>query len=504
MTCTRILLGPLIAFLGLAWPGERARAAPVKLTPREAVQRALQHNLGLKYERLAPALTRAAEQVARASFDTTFFTSVTGSGDGDRLRLKLPTDFLPGFDARLDASVGLRRTFATGTRLEASVVGLLGIGSTGTAPNRMFGQVGALLSLRHPLLLGSSRTVNEAAITTARLERSAAHHELRRKAEQTAIEVLKAYWDVHAARASLRIQEASLKQSRKLLDETRELIKAQKVAAAEAVEAMHQVKIEQRAALLAQQAVSNHRDRLARLMGITGKRALTTPAFVTATVESLPVPTQGLAELHGVALRRRGDYRALQINQKARKVELGVSRHALLPTLDLVGSVGVYGNNDTIDAATDPALGLVQGRVAWMLGIVLEIPLSHREAKAKRDIADLKLRQAAVSVAQLELLISEELKVALRGLKAAQALVKLAEAGVKVARTKLDNVMVLYRSGKTPGRLVSLVRTDLVQEQLAQQQALATLHKALVDLWATTGTLIQRVGIGGGRGRGGR
>jgi len=507
MTYTKIRLFPFLALpalLILALVGDHARAAPVRLTPRKVVQRALKHNLGLKYERLAPDLTRAAEQVARASFDTTLFSNVTGSGDGDRLRLDLPTGFRPGFDARIDADLGVRRTFVTGTRIEATVGGLLGIGSSGTSPDRMFFQTGARLYVRHPLLLGSSKDVNQAAITTARLERSAAHQTLRRKAEQTAVEALKAYWDLHAALASLRIQEVALSQSRKVLAETRELIKAQKIAASEAVEAIHQVKTEERATLLAHQTVANHRDKLSRLMGITGARALLTPAFVTASRQGLPLPTQTLNDLHDTALRKRGDYRALQITQKSRKVDLRVSRHALLPSFDLVGSVGVYGNNNTIDAAADPALGLVQGRVAWTFGFILEIPLSHREAKAKREIADLRLRRAGISIEQKKLLISEELKVALRGLKAAQALVKLADTSVKVAKTKVSNELARYRSGKTPGRLVALVRADLVQEQLAQQQAVATLHKALVDVWATTGTLIKQVGEGRSGGRNGR
>jgi outer membrane protein TolC len=508
MTHTRFHLVPLLALLALlalltlAVPGERARAAPVRLTPRTVVQTALKHNLGLKYERLAPELTRSSERVARATFDTTLFGNVTGSGDGDRLRLHLPPGFRPGFDARVDADLGVRRTFVTGTRLEATLGGLLGIGSNGTGPDRLTYQGGARLYLRHPLLLGSSKAVNKAAITTARLERSAAHQQLRRKAEQTAVEVLKAYWDLHAALASLRIQEVALKQSQKTLSETRELIKAQKIAASEAVEAMHQVKTEERATLLAQQTVSNHRDRLARLMGLTGPRSLITPAYVTVGLQGLPVPTQNLKDLHATALRKRGDYRALQITQKTRKVDLGVARHALLPSLDLVGSVGVYGNNNPIDAATDPTLGLVQGRVAWTFGLVLEIPLSHREAKAKREIADLRLRQAAVSLEEKELLISEELKVARRGLKAAQALVTLAATAVKVAEIKLSNEMERYRSGKTPARLVALVRSDLVRDQLVQQQALATLHKALVDLWAAAGTLIKQVGGNGSHKRG--
>ena len=493
----RIHLVLLATLLTLAWPpGEGARAAPLRLTPKNAVQTALKSNLGLKYDRLAPELSGAYVSSAQSGFDTTLFSNITASGNGNGLRLHTPA----GFDSRLDADLGLRRTFVTGTRLEAKLGGLLGFADAVPNPDRLTYQLGLSLSIRQPLLLGASSEVNKANIITARLDRSAAHQRLRRKVEQTAVEVLKAYWDLHASLASLQIQEVALKQSRTTLSETRELIKGGKIPASEAVEAEHQVKVEERATLLAQQTVSNNRDRLARLMGLTGSRALTTPAYITVSPKGLPLPTESLGDLHATALRHRGDYRALKITEKTRHTELGVTRHALLPTLDLVGSVGVYGHNNTNPyvAASDPAVGLAQGRVAWSAGLVLEIPLSHRDAKAKREIAELRQRQAAVSVTQQDLLISEELKVAVRGLKAAQALVKLTKTAVQKAELKLRNEMERYRNGKTPARLVALVRADLVQERLAQQTALATLRKALVDLWAATGTLVKRVGEIGG------
>ena len=410
----------------LAVPIDGARAAPVKLTPRTVVTRALKHNLGLKYERLAPELTRASERIARSGYDTTLFGSITGSGDGDGLRIGLK----PGFDLRLDAAVGLRRNFTTGTRLEATLGGLLGYGGNGTDPGRVTYQGSLALSVRHPLLLGSSKAVNEAAITTARLDRDAAHQRLRRKVEEKAAEALKAYWDLHAALASHRIQEVALKQARKTFTETRILIQHQKIAASEAVEAEHQVKTQERAALLAKQAVNNHRDKLARLMGVKGKLSLTTPAYVTSVLGGLPVPKQRVKALHATALQHRGDYRAEKITRKSRQTDLGVARHSLLPALDFVGSVGVYGHNNRHAAATDPTLGLIQGRVAWSAGLVLEIPLSHQEAKARREVADLRVRQSSVTVEQKELAIAEELKVALRGLKAAEALAALAATAV--------------------------------------------------------------------------
>ena len=148
MNPKRNLLVLPLALMLVSLPEGRARAKPVRLTPKQAVQRALKHNLGLKYERLAPELTTAPERVARAVFDTTLFSNLNVSGDVDGLALS----YRPGFDTRLDADVGVRKTLVTGTRLEATLGGLLGFGGDGQDPWSATYQAGLTLTVRHPLL----------------------------------------------------------------------------------------------------------------------------------------------------------------------------------------------------------------------------------------------------------------------------------------------------------------------------------------------------------------
>ncbi len=468
----------------------------ITLSPTDAVRRALRRNLGLKYERLAPELSAANERVARAFTDAVIFGEVGASGAGDRLaapKLRIPTLL----DVSANGAVGLKKTFYSGTIVEARLDGSVAWDSEGANGETEI-RGSATLSVHHPLLRGSDPAVNRAGVTKARLSRSAAELRLRRKAELVAADTLKAYWDLHAAQANLRVQRVALEQARKTLGQTRQLIAAGKLAASEEVMANHLVQTQRRAVLLAQQAVSGGQDDLARRIGLVGPRSLETPSITTAGAPALslpPVSLQGLRKLQKVALERRGDYQALKVDSRSKRVDVRVARHKLLPKLNLVGTVSLNGKRGRLSgpdlaADLDPT---TTGRVSWAVGVVFEIPLGNREAKANRALADLRAHRAEVAIEQLSQTISKELKVAWRAVKAAQDLVKLSAEAVRVAEIKLANEKQRYQNGRTTAQLLVLVHSEVIRERLAQHQARAALYKGLVNVWAATGSLLQRL-----------
>lgn len=477
------LLGALVS-LFVATPS--ALADPVPLTPKEAVKRAIASNLGHKMSRLAPELSEANERSAAATFDTRV---VGGLEVGSSVqRMALPRYDLPLLTTlELGGQVGLEKRFSTGTALSARLSALFQFDTE----DRLDGSttLGTLsLTVNQPLLRGISTVANEVAITTARLGRQAAEERLRRQAELLAVKVLKAYWDLHDALARARIQRVALEQARTTVKETEGLIQGQKVAASELVVARHQVAIQERALLLADQAVQNARDSLARLMGAVGPRSLETPAYATREPAAFSGLSGTLADLQLAAYRQRGDYLALRTEARSYGVRVDASRHLLLPRLDLVGSVSVGPRRSLVGTtATSP---ITTGWLNWAVGLSFEYPLGNREARAELELADLRAERARVAILEQEQAISEELKTAWRGVQAAHALVKLTAAAVQVAETKLKNETERYRAGKSAGQILLIVQNDLIQERLSLQQARATLQKALVDLRAAAGGLL--------------
>lgn len=479
-------IGILGVLAALAPCASSASAQPATLTPGQAVKRAIEHNLGHRAARLATALSPANERAAEASFDTRLVAGVEVSGSTSHLALpRLDIPLLTTLE--LSGSVGVEKRFVTGTALGARLSTLFQFDTDdhmeGSSTTGSFA-----LTLNQPLLRGVSTLANKVAITTARYSRLAAEARLRRQAELLAAKVLKAYWDLHDAIARARIQRVALAQARVTVTETEGLIQGQKLAAAELVVARHQVAIQERAVLLADQAVANTRDGLARLMGAVTPRSLETPRYVTQEPAPFTGLTGKLEELQARAYKQRGDYLALCTEASSYGVRVDAARHTLLPKLDLVASASVGPRRNLIDpTATQPR---TTGWFNWGVGLAFEYPLGNREARAELELADLRTRQTKVSILELEQTISEELIVAWRGVQAAQGLVTLTTAAVQVAETKLANELDRYRAGKSSGQILLIVQADLVQERLTLQQARATLQKALVDLHATTGGLL--------------
>ena len=117
-----------------------------------------------------------------------------------------------------------------------------------------------------------------------------------------------------------------------------------------------------------------------------------------------------------------------------------------------------------------------------------------RQIRRMCELADLKAHRADVAIERQEQDISLELKVAWRAVGSAQALVKLTNESVRVAEIKLANEKQRFGNGRTSAQLLVLVHNELIRERLACSQARATLHKALVDVWSATGSLLQRLG----------
>ncbi len=490
----------------LGWPGwlaltvlglgaATAGAEPLRLTPQEAVRRALRENLNLKLDRLDPDLTGWSEQIAEAAFRPLLFGSADVAGapaSTSGLGVASQTTAVGG-------EVGVRKTFSIGTTLEGRFSTDLLFGGRGLDPSY---ETRLYVQARQALLQGISRSANEAAIVGARLNREAAGALLQRQAELIAASTLKGYWDLRAALAKVAIEGSALQMAEQTLKETEALIGAGKLPASEKASAAYTVQIQRRAKLAAEQALANVRDRLSRIIGAVGATSLETPELTPVSVPRRSAPRWSLAELQKQALTQRGDYRSLLITTKIRRTEEGVARHRLLPRLDLVAGLNLSGlSGDSSDPTT--ASGYSSGywrsyelkRVGWSAGLVLEVPLGNLEAKARRELAVIQVRRAELGEQVAVQELSLELNLAWRSLQLARQQLRLTEEAARVAEEKLRNETERYKAGKITAHILSTVQLEVVAERLTREQALADLVKAVVDMQAASGGLLGRLGL---------
>lgn len=494
---TQRLAWSCLLSLGLAVP---ASAEPIALTPTEAVRQALAENLSLQLDRLDPGLTELSEQIAAAAFRPGLFASAEVAGSPGSISTER-VGLEPAGSVNVSGEVGIRKSFSVGTTLEGrlATAGLFGGGKNGFNPAY---DTSLALQARQALLQGMSKAANEATLTTARLNRESAVEMLKRQAELIAASTLKAYWDLRAAQARLAIEGAAIRMAEETLRQTEELIAAGKLAASERASSAYTVQTKLRARLQAEQQLANVRDRMARILGAIEAGSLETPELVPASApRRSPPPEWTLDDLQRQALAERGDYRALAIAIRIRRVEDQAAAHRLLPRLDLLAGLRLSGlSGETPAGSTSEYEGgywssYGMKRIGWSAGLSLDVPLGNHEAKARRALAAIQVRRAELTqqIAMQEL--SLELNLAWRGLQLARQQLRLTEEAGKMAEEKLANETERYQAGKTTAHILSTVQIEAVTERLNREQALADLVKAVVDMQAASGGLLNRLGL---------
>jgi outer membrane protein TolC len=491
-----LLLGPV-----LGWPVPTAAEPVLRLTPQEAVRRALQYNLNLKLERLDPALTTAGERIAEAAFHPRLFGDTSVAGSPGTVSAE-PAGLSPTSTTSVGGDLGLRKDFSVGTSVEGrlSTSGLFGGGRGGLDPAY---ESALSLSARQALLQGNSRSANEGPIQSARLEREAATATLRRQAELVAADTLKSYWDLRAAVAKVAVQDVALQMTEQTLKETEALIGAGKLPASERASAAYAVQLQRRTRVQSERELNNVRDRMARIIGLVDPGSLATPPIVPLSNPRRTPPQWTLPELQRQAIAQRGDYRALQIQTKVRRTEEQVARNRLLPRLDVVAGLELTGLSGDASSTTGGSEEYSPGywssyalkRVGWTAGVSLEVPLGNVEAKARRDIAGVQVRRAELSVDVALQALSLELNLAWRNVQWTREQLRLTEEAVRLAESKLANETERYKAGKITAHILGGVQAEAITERLGREQALGDLVKAVVDMQAAAGGLLSRLGL---------
>ena len=489
----RLLLAGAVLALTLA--PARSRAEEIRLTVRGTVARALQHNLSLRQESLAPALSPGPEEVAESSFEPVLFSDVSGSRSPGQVTFQR-AGLAPTSSTNISGQLGLRKSFSTGTSAE---IGLSNTAMFGNAPLDPAYQSSLTLTVNQSLLRGISRSANELEVNTARLSREEARRKLRQVGEETASGALEAYFDLHAALAQDAIQALAIQNSETTLRDTRVLIAGGKLAGSEEISVRYTLQTQQRTKLQTEQAVADARDKLARLIGMVRPGSLETPTIVTTETTAAMPDAAELERLRTAALRRRGDYAAALREVALQEARVRALRHRLLPQLNLSGSVFATGLSGT----SSPGFGVTDdegywssykmSKIGWSAGLSLEVPLGNHKARGELRSAEQELRRARAAADLVQQTIAEELNRAWRAVRLAHDQLALTVTAQEVAQSKLAAEEARYKQGRSTAHTLAQVQMEVIKERLTRAQAAADLHKAVVKLHATAGDLLHRL-----------
>ena len=474
----------------------RSDAHPLSLSLDQVLISALEHSSQIRVFSELPLIRETAIVEADAAFDWYSFIDSRWDDTSEPVGNSLTAG--PGIqrfqDHNVAVSAGARRRTLTGGKFEvAQRFGFQDNNSTYFVPNPQ-GTARFSLSFTQPLMRGRGMRYNTSLTVLAEIDKDVADDEFRRQLEAHLLEVSRAYWALYLERAVLYQKINSFVRGKQVFDRLhkRRDIDApvnQIVSAEATIKQRHSELMRSRA------AVKNAESRL---------RSLTSdPTYCDAEIIPVDMPTFEIIPCHreesiSLAFQHRPEVGQAVKQIKAASVRLDMSKHELLPVLNLVTETYVSGLEDRGDAIEAWGRQFSTGQPSYSVGLQFEVPFHNRAARARHQRRMLELRQLESQYRTTLETIRLEVEVAVRELRTSQNETHTKYQALAARAMQLD--ALTKRWERLPGvdltTSLALENLLIAQEHLERAefeylQSQLTYNLALVNLKRATGLLLQ-------------
>jgi len=473
----------------LALPEQPAEtnAGPLELSIEEVVVRVLQNNRELKVQRLNPVIAGTIEQIERGAFDPELFASFEYNEESAS---EVSRSTGSQFDVESDATtatLGLRQALSSGTTLEATLEQSRDISNR--APEQQVARAG--LTVTQALLQGFGPAVNLVAVQQAELGTVASRFELRGFAEALLAEAEIAYWNLVLAREQIAIYQSSLAIARQQRDETELRIEVGLLPEVEAAAARAEVARREQALIDARSLLEERRLRLLRQLNPAAGSGYDQQLVATSEPRMEPLPLQDLGERLQLAEKLRPDLNEARTRLEQYALETSVTRNGLLPRLDFFITLGKTGYADSFSGSWQNLDGNGYDLTA---GLRLSQPLGNRTAKARQLAADTTRQQGREAVANLQQLVALDVRLAANELERDRQQIAATRVTRELQEATLTAEQERFKVGSSTTLLVSQAQRDLLASQIAEIEAIINYRIALVSLYLSEGSLLERRG----------
>lgn len=475
----------------------------------DALRESLNLNPNVLLQREQLSANRGLEQQALGQFDPLVSGTVRRSRDLRPLRadeigalpafpLADPSIAVPNAQITnaVGYGVGVAKTLQSGPTVGVAVESATIYDNISTTfsgiPPQTAGRVSFLL--RAPLLRFAGTDATTANLSAAEAEAAAAQYDLVFTNAQALLGTTLAYWDYLAQLRRLDIAQQAEGRALRLADETRRLIAADQVPAAD-IQLIEATRSDRRTSrIAAEQAVAESRRNLAAQIGLPPERlaAMPVPAndFPPYAGEPL-VSDERAAELVSIAYARRADLEAARHRERAARRRLDLARSGLKPQLDFALQVSY--NTLVESRATFQSSALTDNRVgpAFSATLAAQLPLRNNAAEGAVVTQSAALTATMIRVKSLSDTVGNNI------LTTAQALRRSAEQVVQTAettrfyRTSVTNELARRRLGFATLVDVISVEDRLTNALVTEIQARQAYANAIAQLRFDLGAIVR-------------
>ena len=494
-------------------PDRPARA----LSEQDAVAVAVAKNPSLHV-----ALLRASQSRLDVTAEGALYTPVFDASAG-YTRARTPSlsgsdDVRFGTNDIVDLGVGLRKPFATGTIVAASVAGqrslrtssitqlldengnattVLACAEAGTVCRDSLLDVDSgpgyslvgRLSVTQPLLRGFGSELGLTSLRQAKLNLAASELFAQETASALLSQVVTAYWEVWYAHEVVHINEASRELAKVQEAQAQQQVKSGALAPASALPYVTRVAELEEAVLGARTDARQRELALAQLLGDPGSVA----TGLSAADVPRPADANEPVEARAVddALRTSYSQKQLQTQLALAKEQLKTAGDPLRPRLDADAYVQAEGLGNRRVPPAFEQFGKMQA-VSAHVGLTFEMPLTDTRRTAQIEATRLSAHIIERQLVENEVAIRSSVASALTRLHAAREKAALSTRTEKVAREQAEAERARFEAGSSIAISVQEAEDSLRQAQLRAQRARVDLMLAEVQLTELRGELLSR------------
>jgi outer membrane protein TolC len=411
---------------------------------------------------------------------------------------------------------GIQQSFLTGSTVS------LGYNQTHVAANNPLNDLNpntsgaATLQFTQHLLQGWGLAVNNRNIRVAKNNLKFSDLSFQQQVTTTVAGVASLYWDLVSFVEDVKVKQTALDVAKRFYEDNKKQVEIGTLAPIEVVRAEANV-------AQAEQDVTNAETVLLQQETIVkdalSRNGVASPSVAAARViptDRLSVPegeyTTKLEELVDLALAGRPDLAQAKINVDNAKIGLSGSRSALMPSLDVQGTLtnnGLTGqvntqelNGSPVPHQVDPYFvggqGNLMGQIVrrnfpnYSIGFQLSMPIRNRSAQADYIRDALTVRQAELGEQQAIKSVRVNVQNAWIAVIQARARYRSVLKARMLQEQTLDAENKKYALGASTAFLVVQTQRDLATARANEVAALAGYSRSLVNLDLQTSQVLPR------------
>ncbi|RQW85516.1 MAG: TolC family protein [Geobacter sp.] len=462
----------------------------VNLTLKQAISMAVEKNLEVRAELYNPAMNEADIRLNRGIYDpfvtqsTSYQQSVTQSAS------TVVSGASISRQKSLKADAGITQLLPIGGSLGLTLTNLWNRSNADSSRGFLdeYWRSELTASYSQPLLKNFGREASEVGISIAVNNKLASIDLFKNKIIDVVTRVRTAYFTLYSLKENLEAKKTALTLAQKILDDTKGRVRAGVLPAMEILNAEFGVSAREKEQIDAEKLLMDQMDVVRILLQIEGTRILNPvdpPTREKYTVNENEAVT--------LALSQRPDVKAQRVNLQTLELQSRVAHNRIMPDLSFIANAALTGLEK--DFGRDmKKVGSAEYPV-WEVGLQFSYPLGNRAAKNDFIRSRLSSEQAQVQLKNLEENIRNEIRRAIRGMRANYLQLDVADRGLAYAEERMRAYIKRNEVGLATTKEVIDVQNDLVAAKTNQIQARAEYTVAIAQLWKATGELLEREGI---------